>query len=369
MLTWRRLIVYSTTEHRILLQLPNDFALRRDSGFLIPLEIGRELIYCAALLKNEWRLLAYNFRTDKMVYDVLSLCLHTHPGEPSHLICSCDSPEILRPWKALRELSRLVSTRSGGEFLVRSWTRLPTAEELKQVKKLYHSPQILQLHNIHIIRGSDGDAIQSLVPHWVGASDVLADPVSDQLVIVWNNVCTQEITCTYWEDILHTSKYSATVILPVDLKARPGRRIGDAVVFLHPYWGNRPLTLVHAFAMTQLDIHYDPSPHTSGPRDLLVHTAFRQTTDRLLREAADRTIRNLFVGDTPLVGHCYETDYRGGVSGTPYSGDPKPDNVAEWNSTCDWMVPTRTQLRFVGDGHERLVVPTARSERLCFDFV
>ncbi|KAL3441792.1 hypothetical protein BJX65DRAFT_313522 [Aspergillus insuetus] len=366
-----RLIVYSTTEHRTLWQFPNDWPLKRDWGCLIPLEIGREFIYCAApLVKNEWTLSAVNFRTGEKVYGVSSLCLHTHPGDPNNIsICSCDFPDITRSWKMVRDLSRLVSTRSGGEFLVRSWTRLPTQEELMKGNKLYLPRQNLHLHNLNIIRGSDGNAIQSLIPHWVGASDVIVDPVSDQLVIVWNNVCTQEITCAYWQDTLHTSTYSATVILPVDLKAGPGRRISDAVVFLYPYAGNGPLSLVHPFAMTQLDPMYDPSPNTSGRRDLLVHTPFRQTTDRVLLEAADKIIRSLFLGDTPLVGHCYETDYRESRSGTRYSGDPKPDSVADWNNTCDWEVSTRTQLRFVGDSHERLVVPTERSDRLCFDYI
>jgi hypothetical protein len=247
---------------------------------------------------------------------------------------------------------------------------MPTLDELAVVTRRSSWHTSFCIHNIDFIRGSDGDAIQSLISHWVGVSDVLVDPVTDQLVAVWNNVCTQEITCAYWQNTLHTSRYNATIILPVDLNARPGRRIGDAVVFLHPYSGTGPLSLVHPFAMTQLDLMHDPSsPNTSGRRDLLVHTPFRQTTDRLLIEAADKIIRSLFVGDTPLLSHCYETDYRRSVSGTRYSGDPQPDSVADWNNTCDYEVPTRTQLRFVGDSHERLVIPTGNSDRLCFDYV
>ncbi|KAL3492306.1 hypothetical protein BJX62DRAFT_236338 [Aspergillus germanicus] len=362
-----RLIVYSTTTHRTLWQFPNDFSLRGNWGFLIPLEIGRELIYCAApLIKNEWTLVAYNFRTGEKVYEVSSLCLHTHPGEPNLRICSCHSPNTSRISGTICEFSRLVSTSSGQEFIARSRIRMPILDELAEVTRRSSWHTSFSIHNIDIIRGSDGDAIQSLIPHWVGVSDVLVDPVTDQLVVVWNNVCTREITCAYWQNSLHTSRYNATVILPVNLKAWAGRRIGDAAVFLQPYSGTGPLSLVHPFAMTQLDLMYDPSsPNTSGRQDLL----FRQTTDRLLIEAADKIIRSLFVCDTPLVGHCYEADYGRSISGTCYSGDPNPDSVADWNNTCDYDVPTRTQLRFVGDSYERLVVPPGNSDRLCFDYV
>ncbi|KAL2810302.1 hypothetical protein BJX63DRAFT_320836 [Aspergillus granulosus] len=154
-----RVIVYSPAENQLLWEYPNEYS--NDYNYVVPLEIGREHIYCAVpSVFNRHDLVAYNFRTGEPVYQTTSLFLYNLPGTVHHPICLCKSPGKHGYHWQISGWSKLVAIGNSEEFLVQTSSRCPLGTEpLGIYENLSRRDEFLEpiVHNFDIVRASNGE--------------------------------------------------------------------------------------------------------------------------------------------------------------------------------------------------------------------
>ncbi|KAL3462110.1 hypothetical protein BJX64DRAFT_288651 [Aspergillus heterothallicus] len=351
-----RAIVYSIKRQRVMWTSPNQWSFIGETAYVIPLNIGRHYIYCAVSTGkqnmdggDEYNLAVYNFKKGKKIYETSSLALHSHPDEEPLHICSCDRPDEER-WGLRKKysMSKVVSTRGGDEFLVLSWSRAPEIEEDPRGRWIGD----MDVHGFRIVRATDGEVIMSMGEHLIGAKEVLVEPLTNQLIVIWQNACSEEI-----QTPTNREKYTVTVALPISPNAEARSRLGGAAVFMVPQDSSPAASVVHPFALAAMTLKINPRRelHPRRSRHTLVHAPLHETHNALFKDAALRAMQNIFPTNTPSTSHCYTAD--------------------TWSECVGTKLPAgmrRGRLQFLGDAHERVLVGDwsrkGATERMCVNF-
>ncbi|KAL2837251.1 hypothetical protein BJY01DRAFT_251573 [Aspergillus pseudoustus] len=363
-----RILVYSATERRPLWEYLNEDPCRGNS--IVPLEIGREHVYSAiptgpnlSVGLGTYDMVVYNFRTNEKVSRTPCSLLHHHGGTCLDQVCSCNRPDVNGPFWQWSSSTRLVTLRNGDEFIIWSSSRPSTQEEREGNPESWmtHSGAV---YTVDIFRASTGELIQSLSTYRKGANNIMVDPVTDQLVFMWNNSCLQDFICQHGTDDEHTVKFMATVIWPVSLNAKPESRLGDAVVFWTDPQAHVPSPIVHPFAMTAISIGRYPGSSPALPRELLAHRRFIRANDEVLMKAATELVSELFHSGAPIVSQCYLAAGNRGYIGNR----PLPVFDAHSSTVIMGMRASETAPGLTGDNLERLVLPISRLNRLLLNF-
>ncbi|KAL4782325.1 hypothetical protein BJX76DRAFT_359035 [Aspergillus varians] len=325
-------VVYSPIEAKILWEYSFSTQGFTREPSILPLALGRSLVYCAMKQYNstEYDLAAFNFRANKLVY--------RRPLLSPDWTRSFYSPGLYLPPK---NRSRLIHHINGEEFiLIRCQRPFPSV--------------FTGTFMIDVIRGRDGHRVYRIPfsPSWFPTC--LEDPLTKQAAFIWT-VAQSHHPPALMEAHPRLSRYHVTLVRPCSYHPKGRFALLDVMAVLHN------IVFCHSgvlqpFSMTAIGINYTYTK-AHGPKFRVSRLPLLPVHSAALHEATLALARWLFRDKSVRISGCFTLGHPKAVS-VPV---PPEQSSGNQNRVCVDS-PNPPDIQWLD--HARLLVSDSQSTRI-----